>query len=87
MENRSEKNTHKKFLESFKEFKTSTIVGGLFILVSCLVSYFMGYARNPENIKFILGFPDWVFFGVLLPWTFIVLFTVFYSIKLMKGDD
>lgn len=87
MGNHSENEVRKNYLKSLKEFKVSIIVGGLFILVSCVISYLMGYSRSPEDIKLILGFPDWIFFGVLLPWILIVLFTIFYSLTLMKGDE
>jgi hypothetical protein len=28
-----------------------------------------GYDRNLDELRFILGFPDWVFLGILLPWS------------------
>lgn len=85
--NRSGDETRKNYLKSLREFKVSIIIGGLFIIMSSVISYFMGYSRNPEEIKLILGFPDWIMLGVLLPWVLIVLFTVFYSMALMKGDE
>lgn len=85
--NRSGDETRKNYLKSLREFKVSIIIGGLFIIMSSVISYFMGYSRNPEEIKLILGFPDWIMLGVLLPWILIVLFTVFYSMALMKGDE
>ena len=27
-----------------------------------------GYGRSLESLTFVLGFPDWVFWGILLPW-------------------
>jgi hypothetical protein len=28
-----------------------------------------GYGRSIEDLKFIAGFPDWVFWGIVLPWS------------------
>jgi len=27
-----------------------------------------GYGRDPETLTFVLGFPDWVFWGIVVPW-------------------
>lgn len=72
---------------SLKEFRIATSVAALFIVSACVITYFMGYNRNPEDIALIFGFPDWIFFGVLIPWVTIVAFTVIYSLFFMKGDD
>ena len=30
--------------------------------------YACGYRRAPESLTFVLGFPDWVFWGIVVPW-------------------
>jgi uncharacterized membrane protein YhdT len=30
--------------------------------------YAYGYQRPPEDLRFILGVPDWVFWGIFAPW-------------------
>lgn len=35
---------------------------------SLTVSYQMGYQREPGDLNLIFGFPDWVFWGVVVPW-------------------
>jgi hypothetical protein len=45
------------------------------------------YGRDPESLAFVLGFPDWVFWGVLVPWAATLLITVGYSAFLMKDGD
>ena len=27
-----------------------------------------GYGRSMDDLTFVLGFPDWVFWGVIVPW-------------------
>lgn len=42
-------------------------------LVACTYSiavcYRLGYARDAATLTYVLGFPDWVFWGVVAPWT------------------
>jgi hypothetical protein len=44
-------------------------------------------ARTEENLQTVLGFPDWVFFGIMIPWLICTLFTVIFSMFLMRDDD
>jgi len=41
-------------------------------LVACVYSisvcYWLGYGRDVATLTFVLGFPDWIFWGVILPW-------------------
>lgn len=32
-------------------------------------SYAYGYGRDAATLQYVLGFPDWVFWGVIVPWT------------------
>ena len=41
------------------------VVAVTYTVVYCTLN---GYERNVEQMTFILGFPDWVFWGVLAPW-------------------
>lgn len=36
---------------------------------SITVCYRYGYDRDVATLTYILGFPDWIFYGVVLPWT------------------
>jgi hypothetical protein len=31
--------------------------------------YTFGYGRDAATLRYVLGFPDWVFFGIVVPWT------------------
>ena len=41
--------------------------------VACVYSistcYYLGYYRDAATLKYVLGFPDWVFWGIVTPWT------------------
>jgi hypothetical protein len=53
--------------------------------------YLFGYHRTAESLTFILGFPDWVFWGVLAPWVACILVSYWFSHIFMQdeylGDD
>lgn len=84
--NNNEK-TRQQYLLCLKELKVGVIATALFISISSIISYLMGYSRDASEVGLVLGFPDWIFWGVLLPWVAIVGFTVFYGMFGMKGDE
>ena len=78
----------------------SLILGGLFALVLlimaawavCLVwsvggGYLLGYRRPAADVTLILGFPDWVFWTVVLPWAACLAFSVWFCFAYMADDD
>jgi hypothetical protein len=43
--------------------------------------------RTADNFHQVAGLPDWVVFGILLPWLGCVAFTVFFCQFLMTDDE
>jgi hypothetical protein len=55
-------------------------------------SYTHGYGRTAESLTFVLGFPDWIFWGVMLPWVVCFLVSAFFAFVVIKdaplgGDE
>jgi hypothetical protein len=50
-------------------------------------SYLFGYNRNSDDVGLILGFPDWVFWCVVVPWLVCLLFSVWFCFAYMADDD
>lgn len=46
-----------------------------------------GYGRVGDPVRFVLGFPSWVFWGIVTPWVLCVLFGVWFSWSFMTDDD
>jgi hypothetical protein len=46
-----------------------------------------GYGRSPESLTFILGIPDWVFWGVLCPWAASFAAAFWFAFRFMKDVD
>ncbi len=51
--------------------------------------YFFGYhpVSDPDQLKTILGIPDWVFWGVLVPWVVCCLVTIYLCFWFIADDD
>jgi hypothetical protein len=46
-----------------------------------------GYGRNEDELHFIWGVPDWVFWAVFVPWFFCVGAAIWFGLRFMKDDD
>ncbi|MBS0261966.1 MAG: DUF997 family protein [Planctomycetes bacterium] len=49
--------------------------------------YLNGYNRSVESLKFVWGFPDWVFWGIFAPWTVCVIVSLYFGHQFMKDED
>lgn len=49
--------------------------------------YFYGYNRSLESLTFVLGFPDWIFWGVVVPWSVCVLVSFWFGATFMRDED
>src|SRR5262245_19467310 len=67
-----------------------------------VVSYLLGYqhdpqswlvqaglarARTSQDFSQILGFPDWVYLGIIAPWAACTVITVLFALRGIKDDD
>lgn len=46
-----------------------------------------GYNLKPEQLKFVLGFPDWIFWGVVLPWWICTAISGIFAFGFMQDAD
>jgi hypothetical protein len=46
-----------------------------------------GYGRAGEPIRFVLGFPSWVFWGIVAPWGVCVLISGWFSWRFMSDEE
>ena len=46
----------------------------------------LGYRSPQEQIELILGFPSWVFWGVLVPWIAATVFSVAFALRHIADD-
>ena len=48
--------------------------------------YLHGYGRSLDDVKFVLWFPDWVFWGIVVPWLVCVGISTVFAFGFM-GDE
>jgi len=48
-----------------------------------------GFDRTPESLTtpLGLGIPDWIFYGVVIPWLACILFTFWFCLRYFSEDD
>lgn len=49
--------------------------------------YAFGYGRSAESLSFVLWFPDWVFWGIILPWTICAVGSIWFAFSFMGDED
>jgi hypothetical protein len=65
------------------------------IVVGCLwtvaMAYTVGfcatYGYGQTELKLVLGFPDWVFWGIVTPWLACTVFGIWFAYCFMSDDD
>jgi len=49
--------------------------------------YLNGYNRSAESLKFVFGFPDWVFWGIVVPWVACAVFSFGFGAIFVRDED
>ena len=80
------------FVNSWRETVVIISLFLFFMFWTVCVSFFLGLEKNylPEDgspIQLILGMPNWVFWGVFIPWMVVNLIGVWFCFGFMKDDD
>ena len=74
-----------------KSGRREMLVAGAFWLAAlvwtCGYCGLYGYHLKPEDLKFVLGFPDWIFWGVVCPWVLCVLISGVFAFFFMQDVD
>lgn len=46
-----------------------------------------GYNRDVASLTFVMGFPDWVFWGLVVPWGVSTIVASLFAFFIMKDED
>lgn len=63
------------------------ITFGIWLIAMCWtigVSVTWGYGRDPATLTYVLGFPDWIFWGVITPWATSTLVSAIFAMGFMQ---
>ena len=60
------------------------VVASVYTVTYC---YLFGYDRPLDSLTFVLGFPDWVFWGIVVPWGICVLLSAWFAFGFIRDVD
>ena len=77
------------FLNSRREAIVIFAIWVLAMLWAVPYCFFNGYYLNldPENLRTIWGIPNWVFWGIVVPWLAADIFTIWFCLFFVSEDD
>src|SRR5262245_69702 len=67
------------YLSSRREALVVLVVFVLSMIWTVGYCYLYGYGGDIRQLKFVLGFPSWVFWGVVMPWGVCIAFSLFFG--------
>lgn len=75
------------FLNARREAVIILIAWAVCLIWAVGFSALAGYDVDSDQVSIILGIPDWVFWGVLVPWIAATVFSVWFSLVYIADDD
>ena len=83
----SESSTNSLLPSARRELLVSAGVWLIALVWSVGISYRYGYDLQPDELTFTLGFPTWIFYGVVLPWGLCTLISGAIAFGFMQDAD
>lgn len=71
-------------------FREALLVSGIWFTAavwSITVCYTMGYRQTPAELRLVLGFPDWIFYGIVVPWTTCTVISCWFGLVFVRDGD
>ena len=71
-------------------WKEARLVFGVLLAAGAytvIVCGWMGYGRKPDSLKFVFGFPDWIFWGIVVPWGTCIVLSTWLGATFFRDDD
>jgi hypothetical protein len=75
------------FRNARREALTVAVVWLLALLWTVGYCGLRAYDRPADDLTAVLGFPDWVFWGIVVPWALCTAFTVWFCARGVADDD
>lgn len=70
-----------------REMLAAFAVWLLALLYTMGVCLTWGYHRDPQTLTYVLGFPDWVFWGIIVPWGTCTLISGWFAFGFMTDES
>lgn len=70
-----------------REAIAAFVIWGAVTCYSLGYCVFYGYGRDPETLTYVLGFPDWVFWGIVAPWGVCTIGATVFALFFMTDEE
>ena len=74
----------KKTLKEVKYLLLAWLFFASWVLIYC---GFEAYGQDHEDVKITFGMPSWVFWGIAVPWICSIIYTIYFSLFVMKDNE
>ncbi len=74
------------YLNGRREAITTLVIWAVFGIYTLTYCYLNGYVCDPATIGTVFGVPDWVFWGVFVPWVAAIPVSCWFAFVVMKDD-
>jgi len=75
-------------LEYRSALREAGVILGVFVVALVYtITFCYGFGHDVESIHLYWGIPDWVLWGIMVPWMACALFTGWFCFRFMKEDD
>jgi len=51
------------------------------------VSWWLGYGRSEAELRLVLGFPEWVFWGIVVPWVSCAVISWLFAVWFVRDGE
>ena len=74
----------KQTLKEVKYLLLAWLFFASWVLIYC---GFEAYGQDHEDVKITFGMPSWVFWGIAVPWICSIIYTIYFSLSVMKDNE
>ena len=74
----------KQTLKEVKYLLLAWLFFASWVLIYC---GFEAYGQDHEDVKITFGMPSWVFWGIAVPWICSIIYTIYFSLFVMKDNE
>jgi hypothetical protein len=75
------------FVSARREAVVAALIWGAATAWSVGYTALYGYHRSAESLTFVLWFPDWIFWGIVVPWLACIVASLWYALLFMRDED
>jgi hypothetical protein len=72
---------------AFREALVVSLIWLCAMVWSVGVSWWLGYGRTAQDLRLVLGFPEWVFWGIVVPWVTCAVISWLFAVWFVRDGE